>query len=169
MPYSLIHKKFNELGCTKRVIQLFHHILRNINLKKVNIVCKRKKENKAFYLKLYQIQRRVSTLTFGEFWSRLYETANCTESANLNFYISPHYMKDGKIKLYYVQWENSSLSWLLFSRNLRTSFYALIHSFHLGWGHGLCCVFLSEQFSEKVQHLLPADFTSGWNGKKKWN
>lgn len=53
MPYSLIHKKFNELGCTKRVIQLFHHILRNINLKKVNIVCKKKKkEKKSILLKI---------------------------------------------------------------------------------------------------------------------
>ena len=83
-----------------------------------------------------------------------------------HLYFLIHSMKDGKIKLYYVQWENSSVSWHLFNKNLRTSFYAFIHSFHLGWGHRLCC-FLSEQFSEKVQHLLPADFTSGWNGGKK--
>lgn len=47
--------------------------------------------------------------------------------------------------------------------SIRTSEPHFMHSFiHFIWG-GVTdyVVFLSEQFSEKVQHLLPADFTSG--------
>lgn len=72
-------------------------------------------------------------------------------------------MKDGKIKLYYVQWENSSVSWHLFNKNLRTSFYAFIHSFHLGWGHGLCCFFEWAVFRKSS-----ASFTCWFYFRVKW-
>lgn len=44
--------------------------------------------------------------------------------------------------------------------SIRTSEPHFMHSFIWG-GVTDYVVFLSEQFSEKVQHLLPADFTSG--------
>ena len=55
------------------VIQTFHQILRNKNLKKVNVICLKKK--KVFYLQFYIVQRGISTLLLEKFWSGLYETA----------------------------------------------------------------------------------------------
>lgn len=58
MPYSLIHKKFNELGCTKESNSAFSSYFEKYKSEKGKHCIKKKKEKKkAFYLKLYQIQR----------------------------------------------------------------------------------------------------------------